>query len=151
MLEALRARWGEAPSDRDLAAAVGVLAGDLARLGVFNMLLSDGRTLFCHCGTKLAWITRRAPFGPATLIDEDLTVNFAERTTPEDVVTVVATRPLTRDETWTRMEPRSFAAFRAGERVRVAGKPVSRSATGFAGAGPRFSPQWIQGKGDHAA
>ena len=119
MLEALRERWAQTPPDRDLAAAVGALAGDLAQLGVFNMLLSDGRTLFCYCGTKLAWITRRAPFGPATLVDEDLTVNFAEQTTPDDVVTVVATRPLTRDEAWTRMAPRSLAVFRGGESVPV--------------------------------
>jgi glutamine amidotransferase len=33
--------------------------------GVFNCLLSDGDWLFCYCSTKLAQITRRAPFGPA--------------------------------------------------------------------------------------
>lgn len=119
MLEQLRERWGRAPSDRILAAAVGMLAADLAGLGVFNMLLSDGRTLFCYCGTKLAWITRRAPFGPATLLDEDVTVDFAEQTTPEDVVTVVATRPLTRNEAWTCMVPHSLNVFRNGQAVHI--------------------------------
>ncbi|TMH06647.1 MAG: class II glutamine amidotransferase, partial [Betaproteobacteria bacterium] len=41
------------------------------------------------------------PFGQATLHDEDLTVNFAQQTTPNDRVAVVATEPLTDDEAWT--------------------------------------------------
>ena len=53
---------------------MGELCRDLAGLGVFNALVSDGRSLFCFCGTRLAWLTRRAPFGPATLLDEDLTI-----------------------------------------------------------------------------
>jgi glutamine amidotransferase len=89
----------------------------LAVLGVFNMLLSDGRSLFCHCSTKLAWLTRRAPFGPATLIDADLAADFEQETTPDDVVTVVATRPLTRDEAWTVMEPGTCVVFRQGNPV----------------------------------
>jgi predicted glutamine amidotransferase len=118
ILDRLRTRCHDAPPLPALAREIRVLAADLAGLGVFNMLLTEGRALFCHCGTKLAWITRRSPFGPATLVDEDLTVDFAEETTPDDVVTVVATRPLTANETWTVMAPNSFVAFRAGEPIR---------------------------------
>lgn len=103
---------------------VGELCRDLGQLGVFNALISDGRSLFCFCGTRLAWLTRRAPFGPATLVDEDLTVDFSAETTPRDVVTVVATRPLTRDEAWTQIAPGEFVVFRRGERM-----PVGRAAT----------------------
>lgn len=117
ILDRLRARWHDAPTMPALAREIRALAADLAELGVFNMLLTEGRALFCHCGTKLAWITRRSPFGPATLVDEDLTVDFAEETTPHDVVTVVATRPLTANETWTVMDRNSFVAFRDGEPV----------------------------------
>jgi glutamine amidotransferase len=119
MLETLRTRFpaGRPPADGALAAAVGGLSERLAALGVFNMLLSDGRGLFCFCGTKLAWLTRRAPFRPATLLDEDLTVDFERETTPKDVVSVVATRPLTRDETWEVMAPGSFVVFRQGAPV----------------------------------
>jgi predicted glutamine amidotransferase len=120
LLDALRTRFPVAPSDRDLATAIEDLARRLAALGIFNMLLSDGRGLFCFCGTKLAWLTRRAPFGPATLIDEDLTADFEKETTPKDVVTVVTTRPLTRDEAWTVMEPGSYVVFRQGEVAPVA-------------------------------
>ena len=115
------------PAVLDLRPDLGAeeLARRLASLGVFNMLLSDGRSLFCHCSTKLAWLTRRAPFGPATLIDADLAADFEQETTPDDVVTVVATRPLTRDEAWTVMEPGTTVVFRQGNRVTL---PRRRSA-----------------------
>ena len=114
MLAQLRGRWPTPPGDATLSAHVAALAAQLSRLGVFNMLMSDGRQLFCFCGTKLAWITRRAPFGPATLVDEDLTADFSQLTTPGDIVSVIATRPLTRDETWTTMGRGEFVVFRGG-------------------------------------
>ena len=128
MLERLRERWPKPPGDATLARGIAALSAELAGLGVFNMLLSDGRTLFCHCGTKLAWITRRAPFGPATLLDEDLTVDFSRETTPNDVVSVVATRPLTRDETWTIMQPGSFMVMRRGAVIEVRRANAPRTA-----------------------
>jgi glutamine amidotransferase len=133
MLDRLAGRWppgAPPPPDAALARAVGGLCRELAGLGVFNALVSDGRALFAFCGTRLAWLTRRAPFGPATLLDEDLTVDFAAETTPRDVVTVVATRPLTRDEAWAAMAPGEFAVFRRGE-------PVRREAPSPPPAGPR--------------
>jgi glutamine amidotransferase len=114
MLERLRERWEKPPADRALMAYVGELAEDVAGLGVFNMLLSDGRTLYAFCSTELAALTRRHPFGHATLVDEDLTVDFAQVTTPRDVVTVIATRPLTRDESWAKLARRRLVAFRDG-------------------------------------
>lgn len=115
MLEQLRRRWDRPPPVKTLAAEIRRLAQELNRLGVFNMLLSEGRALFCFCSTELAWLTRRAPFGPAPLIDEDLTVDFSRETTPDDVVTVIATRPLTVGEPWRVMERGTFVAFRDGE------------------------------------
>ena len=129
LLDRLRERFATAPPDRVLAQEVEGLSRRLAPLGVFNMLLSDGRSLFCFCGKRLAWLTRRAPFGPATLIDEDLTVDFARETTPDDIVTVVATRPLTRDEAWTVMAPGDYVVFRAGDPAAVPRRrPAPRAA-----------------------
>ncbi|WP_348751155.1 class II glutamine amidotransferase [Pseudomonas rhodesiae] len=85
--------------------------------GVFNCLLSDGDWLFCYCSTKLAQITRRAPFGPARLKDVDVIVDFQAETTPNDVVTVIATEPLTDNENWTRYEPGQWSLWRRGECV----------------------------------
>ncbi|MGP9499649.1 MULTISPECIES: class II glutamine amidotransferase [unclassified Halomonas] len=87
----------------------------LRTLGVFNLLLSDGQYLYTYCSTKLAHITRRAPFGDAELSDAELTVNFAEHTTPNDVVSVIATEPLTHNEAWCTMVPGELVVWREGE------------------------------------
>ena len=90
------------------------LCDALRELGVFNMLLSDGRDLGCYCSTKLCWITRKAPFTSASLKDTDVTVDFHQETTPNDVVTVIATAPLTDDETWVFMKAGEIEVFRQG-------------------------------------
>ena len=63
---------------------------------------------------SLTWLTRRAPFGAASLIDTDMTVDFAKETTPKDVVTVIATQPLTHHEPWETMAKGSLLVFRDG-------------------------------------
>jgi predicted glutamine amidotransferase len=83
-------------------------------LGVFNMLLSDGDHLYCFCSTKLSWITRRAPFGEACLSDADVNVDFGQETTPNDIVSVVATEPLTTNETWHTLHPGDMLVLRKG-------------------------------------
>jgi glutamine amidotransferase len=112
ILEALRA--GAPLSGARLDARIRGLAESLNGMGVFNMLMSDGRTLWAFCGRRLCTLTRRAPFGTATLVDEDWRVDFAQETTPDDVVTIVATRPLTRDEAWTDLPVGTLLVLRAG-------------------------------------
>lgn len=114
LLDQLRRRWREPPRTSTLVPAVARLCERLAALGVFNLLMSDGRLLFCFCTTRLVWLTRRAPFGAATLIDEDLTVDFAHETTPRDVVTIVATQALTRDEPWSPIGKGELLTLRDG-------------------------------------
>ncbi len=89
----------------------------LREKGVFNMLMSDGEYVMTYCTNHLYWITRRAPFGKATLIDEDVTINFQEETTPNDIVSVIATQPLTDNEDWRRMKPGEYGVFYLGERI----------------------------------
>jgi len=86
----------------------------LRQMGVFNALLTDGRSLYASCSKKLCYITRQAPFGTASLIDEDIKVDFSTETTPDDRVSVIATQPLTHDEVWTHLTPDSSAIFRKG-------------------------------------
>ncbi|WP_192458957.1 class II glutamine amidotransferase [Musicola keenii] len=93
------------------------LADQLREKGVFNMLLSDGDFVMGYCSTRLHWITRRAPFGKATLLDDDVEIDFQQQTTPDDVVTVLATLPLTGNETWHALMPGEFVLFRLGERI----------------------------------
>jgi predicted glutamine amidotransferase len=94
------------------------LANDLGQCGTFNFLLSDANYLYAHCSTRLCWLTRRAPFGKARLIDAELIVDFKDETTPNDVVTVITSRPLTDNETWNEMEVGAFEIFRDGEQVK---------------------------------
>lgn len=83
--------------------------------GAFNYLLSDGEDLFAHCSTNLFYIVRRAPFAAAHLIDQDITVDFKEKTSPNDRVAIIATQPLTDNETWTQIKPGQLIVFREGE------------------------------------
>ncbi len=87
----------------------------LRALGVFNMLLCDSDWLFSYCTTKLHWITRRAPFGVAQLKDCDLTVDFRGETQANDVVTVIATEPLTDNEVWQPLVTGEARVFKEGE------------------------------------
>ncbi len=115
LLGEIRDRFPEPPQRRrTLDRFIFERAQDLDGHGIFNMLLGDGRALYAYCSTRLSWITRRAPFGAAHLTDAELEVNFAEVTTPNDIVTVVATHPLTDNETWTEIGPGGMVIFRAG-------------------------------------
>ncbi|NMG05663.1 class II glutamine amidotransferase [Brasilonema sp. UFV-L1] len=86
----------------------------LAEHGTFNYLLSDGEHFFAHCSTNLCYIVRQAPFAAAHLIDQDLTVDFSELTTPSDRVAVIATTPLTDNEVWTQIQPGELLIFQDG-------------------------------------
>ena len=120
LLGALEHEFKDYPrSQADYAAAVAAYAGKIGKGGTFNMLLGDGKQLFARCSTKLHYIVRKAPFKQATLADEELTVDFAEVTTPNDRVAVIATMPLTRDEVWTAGQPNTLWLFRGGALVKT--------------------------------
>jgi glutamine amidotransferase len=115
LLEGLRSGFREMPSrPSELWAAVADLGGRIGRNGTFNFLLGDGRHLYARCATKLCYIIRKAPFGPARLQDEDVTIDFSTVTTPRDRVAVVSTVPLTTNETWTVGEPGHLWVFDGG-------------------------------------
>lgn len=118
LLNQLERRYPETPQDMEsvftyLASCCEVLK----EKGVFNMLMSDGEYVMTYCTNHLYWITRRAPFGKAALLDEDVEINFQEETTPNDVVSVIATQPLTGNEAWQRMKPGEYGLFHFGERI----------------------------------
>jgi predicted glutamine amidotransferase len=115
LLEALRQRFPrERPPVEALHAALAEQTRSLAALGPFNYLLSDGEHLFAHASTRLHYVARRAPFAPAHLVDEDLSVDFAALTTPRDRVAVIATQPLTDNEDWAQLPPGRLLCFRDG-------------------------------------
>jgi len=88
---------------------------------VFNFMLSNGEVLFAHCATNLHYIIRQAPFNKAHLVDDDVTVDFSTVTTPYDRVAVVATQPLTDNESWTQLRPGQLLLFRDGAPLLTSG------------------------------
>jgi glutamine amidotransferase len=115
ILQSLRATFPDAPpARRRLHEALRSLADGIAGHGEFNFLLSNGDCLFAHCSTKLSFIVRKAPFTVAHLKDQDVTVDFSEVTTPQDRVAIIATTPLTDNETWTPIEPGTLMMFHDG-------------------------------------
>ncbi|MGB5446314.1 MAG: class II glutamine amidotransferase, partial [Psychromonas sp.] len=47
----------------------------------------------------------------------DMVIDFQKETSDTDVVTVIATRPLTNNEQWYKMQEGEFCVFHFGERV----------------------------------
>jgi len=82
--------------------------------GTFNMLLSNGQALWAHGTTQLYSVERRHPFTATTLADDDLSVDFADHTTPSDRVAVVATEPLTTNEAWRPFAAGELRVFQGG-------------------------------------
>lgn len=116
ILEQLRLKFGDQrPSSELLYPFMANLCQQIDTFGVFNLMLSDGEFIFSYCSNNLHWITRRAPFGPAKLIDTDVAIDFKKETTAQDIVTIVATQPLTLDETWHQMQPGDWHVFVKGE------------------------------------
>jgi len=99
------------PPVRELTRTLAELVPRIATHGTFNFLLSNGEALWAHCSTRLHHIVRQHPFARASLQDEDVTVDFAELTSPRDRVAVVVTEPLTHDETWTPFAPGEIRVF----------------------------------------
>ncbi|AZB72225.1 class II glutamine amidotransferase [Synechococcus elongatus] len=105
------------PEPEQVLAILRDLSDRLPSPSIVNFLLGDGRYLYAHCSTSLAWVTRRYPFTKASLIDEDHTIDFAGCTRPSDVVSIIATRPLTQDEVWTVLNPGDLLVLAEGELV----------------------------------
>ena len=110
MQELAKAHAG-VPAVDELSCTLRELLPQLHRHGTFNMLLSNGQALWAHNSTRLHWLVRQHPFGAASLRDDDVTVDFAHVTTPQDRVAVIATEPLTDDEPWTAFAPGELRVF----------------------------------------
>ncbi|WP_094751824.1 class II glutamine amidotransferase [Psychromonas sp. CD1] len=118
IIEQLYQSYNHPPANMHLVfQKIASYAHTLRQLGVFNMLLTNGEYMMCYCTTHLYWITRSAPFGPAQLIDADMKVDFQKETTNEDVVTLIATQPLTSNEKWHKMQSGEFCVFHLGQRI----------------------------------
>jgi glutamine amidotransferase len=117
VMQELAKSHADVPSVAELTLTLRELAPQLARHGTFNFMLSNGEALWAHASTNLWYIERQHPFMNAHLADEDVAVDFAQHTTPDDRVAVVVTAPLTTNETWTAFAPGELAVFVDGRRA----------------------------------
>jgi glutamine amidotransferase len=120
ILDQLHYKFGtNEPNTKTLFSFIASLTAKIDLLGVSNIIITDGHYLFAYCSNNLHWLTRKAPFGKASLIDAEIHVDFNQETTPNDVVTVIATQPLTDDETWQIMAPGQWHLFCLGELIEI--------------------------------
>jgi predicted glutamine amidotransferase len=118
LMQELGKSHASVPSVAELTITLRELLPQPAAHGTLNLLLSNGQALWAHCSTQLHSIERAHPFGQAQLADDDVTIDFAAHTTPNDRVAVIATEPMTANERWD--------AMRCGEvRVFVGGRSVA--------------------------
>jgi glutamine amidotransferase len=116
ILDQLHLKFGAEKAQAEvLFSFIASLANRIDKLGVANIIITDGEYLFAYCSNNLHFLTRRAPFGNASLIDAEMVVDFQKETTCNDIVTVIATQPLTDDEKWHKMLPGQWQLFRLGE------------------------------------
>ena len=115
ILEQLEQERVDPENPEQISTRLHAYATELARMGTFNALISNGQWLFATATTRLHWLTRRAPFTTATLADPPLQIDFAPLTSSSDVVTILSTEPLTTDEAWTAVDSGSSMLWMNGE------------------------------------
>jgi predicted glutamine amidotransferase len=91
------------------------VAERIAEHGVFNFLLSNGRSMYAHCSTNLHVLQRQWPFTEAQLIDADMRMDFSLTNSKTDKICVVATQPLTQGEPWRKLEAGQLLWLKDGE------------------------------------
>ena len=111
LMQELSKSHASMPSLNELSLTLQELLPQVARHGTFNCLLSNGQALWAHSSTSLYFVQRQHPFTHATLVDQDLSVDFAQVAQADDRVAVVVTQPLTTDEVWTAFEPGELRLF----------------------------------------
>ena len=115
LLNQLKDTFEHKPNADTLYAFLTEQCSFLANYGLFNCLLSNGDWLLSYATTLLFYVTRQAPFGSATLIDADVTMDFSQVNDADDVMTVVATTPLTQDEHWQQLAVNECLIFKDGK------------------------------------
>jgi predicted glutamine amidotransferase len=114
LLNRLRSRFPDPPPLAVLSQALAQLAAEIAEYGTFNFMLSNGKALFTHCSTHLHYVTRQYPFATAKLVDCDMSIDFSTVNERDDLITVIATQPLTENENWHAFKPGEFKVFENG-------------------------------------
>ena len=126
----------ESPEWPELAPILANISAELAGYGNFNMLLSDGHAVFAHCSTHLHQLTRCHPFPHARLVDREMSLDLGPLNAEGDVMTLLATEPLTLNEPWQALQTGEFRVYVDG---REAWREVNPQTRAFAAAVPDLS------------
>lgn len=129
ILNALRVRFQQLPSLPVLYDAMHELCNEIInddpQETILNFLLTCGpNTLWVYSwpGSRpgsnvwngLHYTMRQYPFSRSHLCDVDYAVDFSTRTTKDDCVSVIATKPLTDDEEWIELSKGELIVFDQG-------------------------------------
>jgi predicted glutamine amidotransferase len=120
LMQTLKQRFGARPRPptwQELAPEIAQVAASIARYGNFNFLLSNGEALFSHCSSKLYALERRHPFPTAQLVDCDMSLDLGALNQVDDRMAIVATEPLTIEESWCEYETGESKVFIQGQEV----------------------------------
>jgi glutamine amidotransferase len=86
-----------------------------------NLLFSEGEHLFAYHDragyTGLCHTHRKTPFEKVTLCDEDWSANLPEEKKPSQHGYVIATKPLTDGEKWTKFDRGELIVFKGGKPI----------------------------------
>lgn len=139
ILQSLKQRFPHrAPSAAQLNEEVAELSLKISSHGIFNFLMSNGQVMLAHSSTELHYVQRQHPFTRATLVDLNMEIDFQEHNAIDDRILVVATRALTSNETWIRINPGELVVFADGRLVQSqpcaqnvqSDQPAPRTGTG---------------------
>lgn len=115
MLQSLKQRFPtRAPGAAELNAAVAELSYGIAAHGIFNFLMSNGEIMLAHSSTELHYVQRQHPFSSASLVDLNMEIDFQQHNAVDDQIVIVATRALTSNEIWHKINPGELQVFAAG-------------------------------------
>ncbi len=115
LLNRLKATFKSRPFDEALFTFLTAQCRYLSANGLFNCLISNGNWQLAYAGSLLFYLTRKAPFGEATLSDGEMSVNFSDVTTSKDKVTILVTIPLTNNEKWQQLAVDECVIFKDGD------------------------------------
>lgn len=119
MLNQLKNYFVDKPNQEALINALFQISEYLQQYGIFNFLLSNGDLMFAYSTTDLHYLTRHAPFGKASRIDDDGIIDFREYTNESDKVTIITTLPLTKDEHWIKIPHNQLFLFQNGDLISI--------------------------------
>jgi predicted glutamine amidotransferase len=116
LLQRLEEKFGsQEPVSTDLFYALDSFTRDIEYFGVFNIIFSNGDLLYTYCSTALAYVERKYPFTTVTLVDKNLSLDLSKHNTQQDKMIVVATKPLTSNESWEIYQRGESKMFKDGD------------------------------------